>query len=399
MGRNTVLVLPWILAALALTLLALWLGSRDQQRSPPRATLSVASMLSDVGAADYLRAERPREFEFPRDHGPHDGFRTEWWYFTGNLRTAAGRRFGYQLTFFRSALAASLSPRESSFAAGHAWMAHLTLSDVEASRFHSFERYAREGGGIAGAGGGGGHPIKVWLRDWRCEFDASGTPITLMAREAGVAIALELRPDKAAVLNGDRGLSQKNASAGDASYYYSMTRLRTLGRIEMDGESFDVQGASWLDREWMSGALGEEQVGWDWFALQLDNGCELMWYRLRRKDGSVDPCNGGTFVAADGSARTLRAGELELGEQGPWKSPRTGADYPDRWTLAVPELDLELEVTPALADQELDVTFRYWEGAVDVRGKHAGREVKGSGYVELVGYTEQKPGSLSRAAR
>ncbi len=397
MGRNMVLVLPWCLAALALALLGLWLGSRNLDRSAPRATLSVASMLSDEAAGGYLRADRPREFEFPRDHGPHDGFRTEWWYFTGNLRTAAGRRFGYQLTFFRSALAAKPSPRESSFAAGHAWMAHLTLSDVEARRFHSFERYAREGGGIAGAGGE--HPIQVWLRDWRCEIDASGAPIKLLAREAAVAIELELHADKAPVLNGDDGRSQKNVSAGDASYYYSMTRLGTSGRVEVDGEAFEVQGASWMDREWMSGALGEDQVGWDWFSLQLDDGSELMWYRLRRKDGSLDPCSGGTFVAADGSARTLRAGELTLTEQSGWRSPRSQATYPNRWRLAVRELALEVEVTPALADQELDVAFRYWEGAVDVRGKHANREVKGSGYVELVGYTEQKPGTLSRAAR
>lgn len=396
MGRRTVLALPWIGAALALALFATWLGSNERNRSLPRATFDVAAVLSDAGAEAYTRADRAREFEFPKDHGPHDGFQTEWWYFTGNLQTAAGRRFGYQLTFFRSALTPRPVARASTFAADHAWMAHFTLSDVEREEFHSFERFARESAGIAGADGG---PLRVWLRDWRCEFDAAGAPLRLLAREGTLAMDLQLAVRKPPVLNGDGGLSQKDSAAGAASYYYSMTRLDTSGRIESAGETSIVEGSSWMDREWMSTALGEQQIGWDWFALQLDDGSELMWYRLRRADGRLDPCNAGTFVAADGSARALLAGDLELAEYGKWKSPRSQAEYPARWKLAAAALDLELEVTPALADQELDVSFRYWEGAVDVRGRHAGRELLGRGYVELVGYGEQKPGERQRPAR
>ena len=386
MNRTGVLCLPWIAAALALALVSAWLSSTGREPQPARASLSVGAALSASDTAGYLRAATPREFHFPTDHGAHDGFKTEWWYFTGNVETASGRRFGYQLTFFRSALTPRPVERPSTFAADHAWMAHLTISDLERKRFSSFERYARESGELAGASSA---PVRIWLRDWRCDFSENGVPLQLIARQNGIALELKLGSKKPPVLHGEGGLSRKNLQAGNASYYYSLTRLETSGTFELDGAKFDVQGSSWMDREWMTSELDPSQVGWDWFALTLDDGSELMWYRLRRKDGSEDPCNGGSFVAADGSRTALVAGELTLEADQTWTSPRSKANYPAHWRLHCQTLGLELEVLPALADQELDTTFRYWEGAVDVRGSRAGRALGGRGYVELVGYTEQ----------
>ncbi len=387
MNRTSVLLIPWIVAAFALALVIAWLSTRDGERQLPRASMSVASALSASDSAGYLRADAPREFHFPADHGAHDGFKMEWWYFTGNLTTQAGRRFGYQLTFFRSALAPRKPERASTFAADHAWMAHLTISDIETAKFRSFERSARESGGIAGAAM---NPVRVWLRDWRCDFGADGLPLHLVARQGDFAIELSLDSKKLPVLNGEQGLSRKNESIGNASYYYSLTRLDTSGEIRLGDASFNVHGSSWMDREWMTSELGSDQVGWEWFALQLDDGSELMWYRFRRKGGSKDPFDGGSFVQADGSHVQLGATDVELAEDTSWTSPRTKAVYPAHWLLRDKSLALELAVTPALADQELDVSFRYWEGAVNVEGSRDGRAVHGRGYVELVGYTDEK---------
>ncbi|MEO6711389.1 MAG: carotenoid 1,2-hydratase, partial [Planctomycetota bacterium] len=285
MGRSAVLAMPWIAAGLALALVAMWLASREREREPARASLDVASLLGANTGEGFQRAEAPREFAFPRDHAAHEGFKTEWWYFTGNLRAESGRRFGYQLTFFRSALAGKAPQRSSTFAADHVWMAHLALSDIEGKDFTSFERFGRESGAIAGASA---DPVSVWLKDWRCDFSPDGLPIRLVAREGKLAIELSLRSAKPVVLQGDRGLSQKSAGAGNASYYYSLTRLETTGAVRVGDTSFEVRGLSWMDREWSSGELGQEQIGWDWFALQLDDGSELMWYRLRHADGSLD---------------------------------------------------------------------------------------------------------------
>ena len=385
MGRTGVLLLPWIVAALALALVIAWLASKDPLHRPAHATLSVRAAMSVEESAGYLRADGPHEFSFPADHAAHDGFKTEWWYFTGNLETTAGRRFGYQLTFFRSALTPRRVERASTFAAEHVWMAHFALSDIEGQHFHSFERFARESGGIAGATM---LPVSVWLRDWRCDFSAAGLPLRVVAVQDGISIDLSLDSKKAPVLQGENGLSRKNARAGNASYYYSLTRLETSGWIRLGGSKFDVRGTSWMDREWMTSELESEQIGWEWFALQLDDGSELTWYRLRRKDGSDDPFNAGSFVDKVGSRMPLRAKDVDIVEDKSWTSPRTKAVYPAHWLLRIQSLGVDLEVTPALADQELDSSFKYWEGAVDVSGTRAGRKLQGRGYVELVGYAK-----------
>jgi len=367
---------------------------RDSAREPS-ASLSVAGALRAADDRGYARALEPRPFSFPADHGPHPDFRTEWWYFTGNLATSEapeGHRFGFQLTFFRSALAPEMPKRGSAWATRQAWLAHFTVSDVEGGRFRSFERWSRGAAGLAGVETA---PFRVWVEDWSATAEP-GTqvfPAWLRAAQGDVAIDLRLSQGKPPVLQGDRGLSRKSSEPGNASFYYSLTRMPASGTVRVGAETFSVEGAAWMDREWSTSSLGAGQVGWDWFALQLADGTDLMLYQLRHADGGSrasypDPASSGSVVGPDGRSRTLpfRAFSLEVLDH--WTSPRSGARYPARWRVRVPAEDLDLTVTPLLADQELDVSFRYWEGAVAVDGTHRGTPVDGRGYVELTGYTE-----------
>jgi predicted secreted hydrolase len=338
--------------------------------------------MGDLDTAGYRRAVESRNFRFPEDHGPHEGFRLEWWYYTGNLATAEGRPFGYQLTFFRNALTPETQERSSAWGASHAFMAHFAVTDIEGESFHAHERFGREALGLAGAER---EPMRVWLEDWEARLEADGT-MRLSAAEGEVAISVSLAAGKAPVLQGDAGLSRKGRGEGNASYYYSQTRMPTSGTIRLAGRRFEVTGESWLDREWSTSALEEDQVGWDWFSLQLDDGRELMVYRLRRGDGSADPLSAGTLVEADGSYRRLTFGDWRLEELDSWTSPATGARYPSAWRLQVPGAGIDLELRPLLADQELNHAFRYWEGAVAAEGAGNAAGLRGRGYVEMTGY-------------
>lgn len=357
--------------------------------SPDDTATTTRLQLSTLLAGDptgHARALTPRDFTFPADHGPHPDFRTEWWYLTGNLETPTGRRFGYQFTLFRNAVAPAGTVSEdatSAWATRQLYMAHFALTDVAGERFHAFERFARGAAGLAGAESA---PLRVWLEDWQLTGTEAGPPFRLQAAEGDFTLDLELTPSKPLVLQGDAGLSQKGREPGNASYYYAYTRLATRGTVRIDGEALPVDGASWFDREWSTSALEENQSGWDWFALQLDDGSDLMVYQVRRDDGSADPLSSGSFVAADGAKTKLAATDFELDVLDRWTSPTTGADYPSRWRLTLPAQDLELTIEPLLADQELDLTVLYWEGAVEVGGTRLGRPVAGRGYVELAGY-------------
>ncbi len=371
-------------ARLGMVLLAGLVAACGPREAPPEPGMEGADLTEFLGgdAAGFARATEPRPFVFPADHGPHPDFRSEWWYFTGNLETPAGRPFGFQLTLFRFALAPEAPGRASAWATRQSYMGHFALADIAGGGFHPFQRLARGAAGLAGAEA---EPLRVWLEDWVVTGRGGERPrFTLEAEEAGVGVRLELESTKPLVLQGERGLSQKSAEPGNASYYYSLTRLAARGRVTVAGETHPVTGEAWLDREWSTSALGPDQAGWDWFALQLEDGRELMYYQLRRRDGSVDPHSAGVLVAADGSYRRVGAGEVDLAVTGRWESPRDGALYPARWRLRV--ADLDLEVTPRLADQELDLLVRYWEGAVAVAGTAGGRPVSGRGYVELTGY-------------
>jgi predicted secreted hydrolase len=383
-------------AVVALLAIGLWLALGRPRQPQLTAGLSVAEALRGGSTAGYERALRPRPFTFPADHGPHLSFRTEWWYFTGNLADPDGRRFGFQLTFFRNALAPpGAPPRASAWATRQLSFAHFALTDAAADsdtgRFRSFERFRRGALGLAGARA---QPFRVWLDDWQAAGPASGgfSPLRLQAAAGGpdgIALDLALSGGKPPVLQGDRGLSRKGSEPGQASYYYSFPRLPARGTIRSGGTTYPVTGLAWMDHEWSTSVLTADQVGWDWFALQLADGRELMWYQLRRRDGSADPASSGSLIARDGTVRPLAAADLSLQVRDHWTSPRTGARYPSRWRLRVPAEALDLDLRPLLADQELDVAFRYWEGAVEISGVAAGTPLQGRGYVELTGYADR----------
>ncbi len=373
------------LAILSAVLVLATTGYYLWPRIPPEGGIidgvSVGSALGGDANAGYQRAYQPRPFVFPADHGPHPAFRNEWWYVTGNLADATGREFGYQLTLFRIALAPTAPIADSAWRTNQVYMGHFALTDVTDNRHRAFERFSRGAMGLAGAQAA---PLHVWLEDW--ELTSTGPepfPLRVRAHQDDIAVDLLLDTAKPLVLQGEQGLSQKSAEPGNASYYYSLTRLPTRGTISLNGQIFTVSGASWLDREWSTSALGPEQSGWDWFALQLDDGRDVMFYRLRRKDGGVDPFSKGMLVAADGSTRVLRWNEVDLQPLGAWTSPRTGDRYPAGWRLRVPTEKLDLTVTPKIADQEMRLTVRYWEGAVAVHDHASDRELQGQGYLEM----------------
>jgi predicted secreted hydrolase len=346
----------------------------------------------DSDSTGYLRAEGPMPLDFPAAHGPHPEYQTEWWYYTGNVQTDAGRAFGYQLTFFRRALAPpdQRPVRESAWATDQVYMAHLALTDVAEERYQAFERFSRGAAGLAGAQA---VPYRVWLEDWSVEEVEPGV-ILMRAAQDDVALELRLADSKGPILHGDRGFSPKGPQPGNASYYYSLTRLETSGRIRIGDESHEVRGLSWMDHEFSTSGLAADQVGWDWFSMQIDDGSELMVFQLRTEDGGIDPYSSGTFIAPDGGARALDRSEFEIRVTDTWRSPHTGAVYPAGWTIAVPAVELELEIEPYIADQELTVSYAYWEGAVWIEGERAGRPVRGAGYIEMTGYAASMQGQF-----
>ncbi len=347
---------------------------------------AVALLSADPGVEGFAQALGPRPFIFPADHGPHPDYRHEWWYLTGNLKTEAGRHFGFQVTFFRFA-AAPGEPvgRESQWAAHQLWMGHFAITDTAAGAFHHHERLARGAAGLAGASAA---PFSVWVEDWSLEGVDGGFDRQVVAARAGTeALRLDLRQIKPLVFQGEGGYSRKGPQAGDASYYYTAPRLAATGVVETEEGRHEVSGTAWLDREWGTGTLAEGQVGWDWFSIQLDDGRELMYYHLRRDDGGIDPRSKGGWVDGAGRHRVVAGDDVELEVTARWRSPDGAAEYPARWRLRYPAEGLELELVPRIADQELrGGAFRYWEGAIKVTGTSRGEPVSGVGYAELTGY-------------
>ncbi len=365
-----------------------------QEQPPLRAAVRMALPPADVSG--FARAEGPRPLVFPADHGPHEAYQTEWWYYTGNLVAETGERFGYQLTFFRRAMTPPdgrpTADRSSEWRTAQVYMAHFALTDVGGRTHRSFERFSRGAVGLAGAQA---EPFRVWLEDWEVAGPEIGRArLRAAARDdAGeLALDLALRDLKGPVLHGERGYSRKGPEPGNASYYYSLPRLETAGTVDTRGKTWAVTGLSWMDHEFSTSALGPELAGWDWFSLQLADGTEIMLYALRRTDGTRDPLSGGTLIAADGSTRPLAADEFDIRATGEWRSPRTGGRYPLGWVVTVSAADLRLTVTPRLADQEMRTSLPYWEGAVAVEGTRGGRPLRGDGYVELTGYAQSLRG-------
>jgi predicted secreted hydrolase len=391
------IVLAAALGAAVLILIALF--SRQRVRPVQAELVAAAGPAAELsGAVDdsFARAGPGGEIRFPADHGPHPDFQTEWWYYTGNLQTGQGRRFGYQLTFFRRAVVppGERQERASSWAADQAYMAHFAVSDIDGQGHQAWERLTRGAVGLAGAQAS---PASVWLEDWSVEEIRPGL-YHLQAAQDVYALDLELAEAKAPVLQGLEGYSQKGPEPGNASYYYSLTRLETAGTVQAGGASYPVTGLSWMDHEYSTSALSKEQVGWDWFSLQLSDGSEVMVFQIRRKDGTVDPFSSGVWVAPDGTTRQLEREDFEIQVMDTWRSPESGANYPAGWIVRAPELDLTLEIEPLLADQELNVSYNYWEGAVSIQGQREGRAITGVGFVELTGYAPSMTASSMTAS-
>lgn len=345
--------------------------------------VDVAGALQGDSVAGFARAIEPRAFVFPRDHGPHRAFRNEWWYLTGNLESSDGRPFGFQATFFRIALQPAPVTGASRWRARDIYMVHVALTDVKGEHFFASQRLSRAALGLAGATT---DPFHIWLEDWSVSGgNDNSLPWRLQVADEDFALALNFEKASMPVLQGDSGLSRKSAKPGNASYYYSLPRLATEGTVTVGGERYLVRGLSWLDREWSTSALGENQVGWDWFALQLEDGTDLMYYRLRQTGGETDPHSQGTLVSAAGKRRLGPKGVV-LQPTRYWESPR-GGRYPVAWWLEIPGAGLRLRIEPRLENQEQHGIVRYWEGAVVAEGTYNGRRISGSGYAELTGYS------------
>lgn len=364
---------------LALTIVIILLAGCTE--SPKEEVLNRA--LSNQELEGYQRALAPRSFEFPRDHAIHPAFKNEWWYFTGNLATPDGRRFGYQVTFFRIALApeSEYQQRTSHWATNQIWMAHVAVTDIEGNQHHRSERFAR---GAAGLAGNETAPFRVWLDDWSLEAKGSEFPWHLKLEEQAFSLDLQVTPSKKIVYQGDRGLSQKSPEPGNASFYYSITRLKTTGQITIDGESFRVTGDSWLDREWGTSLLAEDQSGWDWFSLQLQSGEDLMYYQLRTKNQTAHANSAGSWVTPAGNKIPIKPQDMTLTPLAWWEDP-AGARYPIRWQLDYKPRQVSWIVEAAIPDQLMDLTVKYWEGAVRVLDAST-RDELGRGYLEMTGY-------------
>jgi len=342
-------------------------------------------------APEFRIATEGYRYEFPRDHGSHEAFRTEWWYYTGHLSAPDGRRFGYQLTFFRRGMSAEqIKTMPSRWSITQLYLAHFAVSDLSKKRFRYAEKISRAGLGKAGAEQ---DRLHVWLDQWIAESPIGSLRHTLEAAKGDLAIRLDLSPDKSPVVHGTGGISRKGTAPSQASHYYSFTRLATTGTVTVGKESFNVTGVSWMDHEFGSADLGEDLVGWDWFSVQLDDRTELMLYRLRRTDGSADPVSSGTVIAPDGRARHLSLEDFILEPLSYWTSSSSKARYPQRWRLAIPSRQMALELSPLMPEQELSTTesthVTYWEGAIEATGTSHGRPIRGQGYMELTGYAER----------
>lgn len=346
---------------------------------------AVVFVLAMASTAQYRLALPGYRYSFPRDYFNHPDFRTEWWYYTGNVKAADGHRFGFELTFFREGVDRQAETNWV-WDVRDVYLAHLALSDLDGGKFFHVERTNRAGPGIAGASE---RERRIWNGNWEVKWrDADQL---LQAVDERFTLQLALRSEKSPVVHGQNGVSQKAEGPGRASHYFSLTRLNTSGQIQLHGRSFEVTGTAWMDHEFFTQQLSAEQVGWDWMSIQLQDHSELMLYRIRRKDGSIDPYSSGTFVGANGHSAHLRRGDFEfVASSSTWTSPATHGVYPLRWKISIPELEITLDCSALLPSQELTSSAglvpAYWEGAVALTGSKNKLPVTGVGYLEMTGY-------------
>lgn len=340
----------------------------------------------------YSPAKAGYQYQFPYDHGAHPDFQTEWWYYTGHLNTEKGEEYGFELTFFRFGNdQKSAFKNPSRWAVKDIYMAHFAISSIKNKTFNYYEKISREALGKAGAEKG---QLKVWIDNWSVE-EVDGTHI-LKASHPKWEIDLKLHPSKPPVIHGRNGISQKGRLPGEASHYYSLTRLQVLGTLRKDQNTVKVKGMAWMDHEFSTHSLPKELAGWDWFSIQLDNQWELMLYQLRQKDGSLSPFSSGTLVDPRGRAIPLKPQDFEIKVLDHWESKESKGIYPILWRILIPDKKIDLTLTPAFSDQELltseSTQVTYWEGVVSIHGKWNGFPVTGKGYTEMTGYSNELRG-------
>jgi predicted secreted hydrolase len=357
--------------------------------------LIVAMFAVNTGAADWRRAEPGWQYEFPRDHHAHDDFKTEWWYFTGNLLSTKGDRFGYELTFFREGVRPPdvRDPNDSRFIVNDLKFAHFALSDISKGRFHFEQKMSR---GAFGEAGFDDKERLAWIENWTLAL-TEGDTLDLTAQGKAGEVHLHLRPVRPPVVHGENGISIKATEIGHASHYYSVPRFETTGELLVDGESYSIHGQSWFDHEWATSQLGEGQAGWDWMCVQWDDGTELMLYQMRRISGESDPSSSGTWIGRNGKTVHLRSSDFQMAPITFWKSKTDGVRYPVGWRVTLPEQRMEFVVQAALDNQELVLgPITYWEGAIDANGTQSERPITGHGYLELTGYAGRLGNLLNR---
>jgi predicted secreted hydrolase len=356
---------------------------------------------SHLFAEDFKRALPGRIFSFPQDHFSHPEFKTEWWYYSGHLQSLDKKSYGYQLTFFRMGLKRETKNQKSKWTIQNLYFAHLALTDESKRRFDYREKIHR--GSLGEAGASPYTPrektFRIWIENWSVEGGGPGIRNHLLkAGDKDFGIELMLTPEKNPVIHGQKGISQKAEGEGYASHYYSITRLKTEGKLLLKGKEVPVHGMSWMDHEFGSNQLREYQVGWDWFSIQLENGADLMFYQIRHRDGKIDPYSSGTIISSNGKNELLTLKEVQIEVLENWKSQKSEANYPSKWRLKVPGRHIELVLSPTLKDQELitkeSTRVTYWEGSVKVEGKYQNNPAKGMGYVELTGYVNPLSGKI-----
>ncbi len=348
----------------------------ETQSSKASLNLKLEEVLGGDDTENFLRAFEPRSFSFPKDHGLHSGYRNEWWYLTGNLEAENGELFGYQVTFFSTSLGQQNQNSEG-WESPRVWMAHSAITDVNNDLHIGLERFSRENPGLAGAKL---NPFKVWLENWSLQSSSNDFPWELSIRDPAFSLSLNLNPEKTPVLQGDKGLSQKSPEPGNASYYYSLTRLYSEGSIEINGKNYLVTGSSWLDREWSTSALAEDQTGWDWFSLQFDDGQELMYYQLRDNTGKAHPSSDGNWTNPESQQTRINSSDIALFENEYWLSP-TGISYTTEWSMLY--AGQEWIIRALVDDQFMNLSVPYWEGTVEILDANDGNKL-GRGYLEMV---------------
>ncbi len=359
-------------------------------------TLALCLLSMQVGGAPavdggWTSAKPGYAWSFPADHWSHPGYKTEWWYFTGQLESedVPPRSFGYQLTFFRVGVAPEAPALDSSWSASDLVMTHAAVTDFDRGT-HRFEEALYRAIPLLGGFGAAPDPLIAWTlppagssEPWTLRWTGESFELSAGDENGTLAIRLVATPAQGLTLQGPGGYSRKGRQADAGSLYYSFTRLETSGSLSIGGQTTAVAGTSWMDHEISSKQLEDDQVGWDWLSLQLDDGRDLMIYRIRGKDGSTD-FSSATLVSSEGVASYLDAAAWTFAATGNWTSPSSGVQYPSGWRLELPGHDLHLVLEPRLVDQENRARIHYWEGAVTAF--HADGSRAGQGYVELTGY-------------